>query len=253
MAALAVKYSLPTLLDAAADTPPVENLRRYTQMGYDLVAFSGGKAIRGPQDSGLLVGRRLLIQAAKRNAAPMKGQSAASPRSARRMLSRSGAPRSSPCVWRPNPARCEQQLRTLESILDGLPTVRCHLITPKVANQFPHLRIEWDQSAWKLDSERLAILLRNGSPPIATRRVFGTGDSGLLISAVNLRAGEERVVGERIPRYYGISPDFIPLAVSVEFTPTSATGRRQRLLPQLRPTFRFARHIEKSIWRPTHA
>ena len=62
--------NIPTLLDAAADTPPLERLSEYNRMGFDLVVFSGGKAIRGPQDAGLLLGRRELIDAAKRNTAP---------------------------------------------------------------------------------------------------------------------------------------------------------------------------------------
>ena len=56
--AVARKHKLVTLLDAAADTPPLERLWEYTRMGYDLVAFSGGKAIGGPQPTGILLGRR---------------------------------------------------------------------------------------------------------------------------------------------------------------------------------------------------
>src|SRR5205814_772280 len=51
---LARLYNIPTLLDAAADVPPLERLAGYNRMGYDMVAFSGGKAIRGPNDTGLL-------------------------------------------------------------------------------------------------------------------------------------------------------------------------------------------------------
>ena len=58
------QYHIPVLLDAAAQVPPVENLRKFIAMGADLVAFSGGKGIRGPQASGILCGRRDLIAAA---------------------------------------------------------------------------------------------------------------------------------------------------------------------------------------------
>jgi len=58
------RYHLPVLLDAAAQVPPVENLRKFITMGADLVTFSGGKGIRGPQASGILCGRRDLIAAA---------------------------------------------------------------------------------------------------------------------------------------------------------------------------------------------
>src|SRR5262249_29543409 len=69
-AALGKKLRIPTLNDAAADVPPVENLTRYLKMGYDLVAFSGGKALRGPQSAGLLLGRKDLIEGAALNNNP---------------------------------------------------------------------------------------------------------------------------------------------------------------------------------------
>src|ERR671936_418675 len=69
-AALGKKHAVPTLNDAAADVPPVENLWKYTTMGFDLVAFSGGKGLRGPQSAGLLLGRKDLIAAARLNAPP---------------------------------------------------------------------------------------------------------------------------------------------------------------------------------------
>src|SRR5882762_7564377 len=69
-AQLGRKHGIPTFIDAAADVPPVENFWKYTAMGYDLVAFSGGKGIRGPQSAGLLLGRKPLIEAARLNAPP---------------------------------------------------------------------------------------------------------------------------------------------------------------------------------------
>ena len=67
---LGKKHGIPTLNDAAADVPPVENFWKYTAMGFDLVAFSGGKGIRGPQSAGLLLGRKDLIEAARLSAPP---------------------------------------------------------------------------------------------------------------------------------------------------------------------------------------
>ena len=68
--ALGKKHGIPTFNDCAADVPPVENLWKYTKMGFDLVAFSGGKGIRGPQSAGLLLGREGPHRAARLNAPP---------------------------------------------------------------------------------------------------------------------------------------------------------------------------------------
>src|SRR5437764_4863317 len=67
---LAKQYNVPCMNDAAADTPPVSHLWDYTNMGYDLVTFSGGKAMRGPQCAGLLVGHEDLVHYALLNNSP---------------------------------------------------------------------------------------------------------------------------------------------------------------------------------------
>ena len=67
---VAHQHGVPCFNDAAADVPPISNLWNYTQMGFDLVTFSGGKGIRGPQCTGLLLGRKDLIEAARKNNFP---------------------------------------------------------------------------------------------------------------------------------------------------------------------------------------
>src|ERR1700737_1383577 len=67
---LAHEHTIPAFIDAAADTPPVSHLWDYANMGYDLIAFSGGKAIRGPQCAGMLIGRRELVANALLNNSP---------------------------------------------------------------------------------------------------------------------------------------------------------------------------------------
>src|SRR5579859_3768640 len=69
-AQLGKKHGIPTFNDAAADVPPVSHFSEYIKMGFDLVTFSGGKGIRGPQSAGLLLGRKDLIHAARMNASP---------------------------------------------------------------------------------------------------------------------------------------------------------------------------------------
>jgi len=70
---VAHEHGVPCINDAAADMPPISNLWNYTQMGFDLVIFSGGKGIRGPQNAGLLLGRKTLIEAATKNNNPFDG------------------------------------------------------------------------------------------------------------------------------------------------------------------------------------
>lgn len=192
-------HSIPTLLDASADTPPIENLWRYSQMGYDLVAFSGGKAIGGPQSSGLLVGRQRLIDAAIQNAVPNEGTVGRVAKVSKEDIV---------AFWKALEihltdgdkvaTRCQRQLQAITKLLADLPNIQCRLITPEIANHFPHLLLRWDESTLKLTRDELAEQLRGGSPPIATGRVYGTGTEGLLISAINLQADEEQIVGTRI-------------------------------------------------------
>src|SRR6516164_1588660 len=67
---VAHEYNIPCHLDAAADMPPISNLWKYTEMGFDMVSFSGGKDIRGPQNAGLLLGKKKYTDLAQRNLCP---------------------------------------------------------------------------------------------------------------------------------------------------------------------------------------
>src|ERR1700757_2841926 len=71
--AIAKAHKIPMLLDDAAGIPPVDNAKLYARMKIDLYAFSGGKGLCGPQCSGLLLGRKDLIEAALMNSAPREG------------------------------------------------------------------------------------------------------------------------------------------------------------------------------------
>ena len=71
--AIAKDHKVPMLLDDAAGIPPADNARLYARMKLDLYCFSGGKGLRGPQCSGLLLGRKDLIDAALMNSAPREG------------------------------------------------------------------------------------------------------------------------------------------------------------------------------------
>ncbi len=197
---LAARHGVPTLLDAAADTPPVERLSKYNRMGFDLVAFSGGKAIRGPNDTGLLLGRKDLIEAAKLNANPHCGTIGRMMKVGKEDLVALLAAveryvrMDHQAEWR----EWERRLEVIEKAIADLPAVACERIVPAIANHVPHLIVSWDEKRLPLTREQVTKALAAGDPPIRIGRVSGTGDKGILFSVFTLQEGEDCIVAERL-------------------------------------------------------
>jgi len=197
---LARKHKVPTLLDAAADTPPVGRLSEYTTLGFDLVAFSGGKAIRGPNDTGILLGRKDLVAAARLNASPHEGTIGRMMKVGKEdMIALLAAIERFVHVdheaeWR----EFERRLDVIEKAVKHLPTIECERIVPAVANHVPHMVIDWDGRRLKISCEEVTHALAAGDPPIRIGRVPGTGTKGILISVLTLQNGEERIVADRL-------------------------------------------------------
>jgi L-seryl-tRNA(Ser) seleniumtransferase len=197
---LARRHQVPTLLDAAADVPPVERLSEYNRLGFDLVAFSGGKALRGPNNTGLLLGRKDLVEAAKRNANPHCGTIGRMMKVGKEdMIALLAAVEryvrlDHQAEWR----EWERRIGAIEAALKDVPTLQCERVVPPIANHVPHLQLTWDEKRVKISRERLTRELAAGDPPILIGRVSGTGDKGVLISVFVLQEGEERVVAERL-------------------------------------------------------
>lgn len=194
------QYKVPTLLDAAADAPPLDALWHYNQLGYDMVVFSGGKAIRGPQDAGLLLGRQDLIEAAKRNTSPHCGNIGRGLKVSKEDMVAMWA-----AVQRfvnldhdAERAELERRIAVIEQKLANVPTVHTKRITPPVANRFPHLLIFWDEQRLKLTRDQMKQQLVAGNPSIVTARVHGTGEEGFLISVFTLQPGEAEIVAARL-------------------------------------------------------
>lgn len=198
--ALARKHKVPTLLDAAADVPPVSRIAEYAKMGFDLIAVSGGKAIRGPNDTGLLLGRKDLVAAAKLNANPHCGTIG-------RMMK--VGKEDMVALWsaverfvRLDPEaelkEFERRIGVIERAVKAVPTVECERIVPTVANHVPHLEVAWDEKRVKISREKVTSQLADGDPSIRIGRVSGTGDKGILISVLTLQAGEEETVAARL-------------------------------------------------------
>ncbi len=197
---LARQFKVPTLLDAAADVPPVERLSEYNRQGFDLVAFSGGKALRGPNDTGLLLGRKDLIEAAKRNANPHCGTIGRMMKVSKEDMVAAWAAverfvhLDHKAEWR----EWEGRLAVIEKALEGIPTLHMERIVPPIANCVPHLLLTWDEKRFRLTPAQLARKLAAGDPPVQLGRVHGTGDKGTLVSVLMLQDGEERIVAERL-------------------------------------------------------
>src|SRR5438067_1388329 len=183
---LAGRYRVPALLDAAADVPPVERLAEYNRIGFDLVAVSGGKALRGPNNTGLLLGRKDLVEAAKRNANPHCGTIGRMMKVGKEdMIALLAAVErfvrlDHEVEWK----EFERRIGVIEKAVNGVPTVECERIVPPVANHVPHLQIAWDEKRVKITREKVTRALADGDPPIRIGRVSGTGDKGILISVL---------------------------------------------------------------------
>jgi L-seryl-tRNA(Ser) seleniumtransferase len=198
--AAARRHQIPTLLDAAADTPPRERLWEYNKMGFDLVAFSGGKALRGPQNAGLLLGRKDLIEAAKLNTSPNCGTIGRALKVSKEDLVAMWAAveRFMRLDLDAEEREWRRRIETIAAAVREIPTLKAETIVPPVANHVPHLLLHWDEARVKVTPAEMKTRLAAGTPSIATARVHGTGETGFLISVFMLQPGEEQIVAARV-------------------------------------------------------
>jgi len=193
---LGKKHSIPTFNDAAADVPPVENLWKYTKMGFDLVTFSGGKGLRGPQSAGLLLGRKDLIAAARLNAPPNGNTVGRGMKVNKEEMV--GMLASVEVYLQKDHAReqreFEQRAEAIRSSAAAVSGVKAEVFVPEVANHVPHVRVTWDAAARGRSAADVVKLLRDGEPSIGTRN---EGDS-LVIGVWMMRQGEDKIVARRL-------------------------------------------------------
>ena len=194
-AQLGQKHAIPTFNDAAADVPPVENFWKYTDMGFDLVTFSGGKGIRGPQSAGLLLGRKGLIEAARLNAPP-NGNTVGRGLKVNKeeML---GMLVALELFLEKDHARenreFEKRAEAIRSSAAAVPGVKAEVFVPEIANHVPHVRISWD-GADEAAATAAVKAMRDGEPSIGTR----SEGKDLVIGVWMMRRGEEKVVARRL-------------------------------------------------------
>lgn len=167
-AALGRKLNVPTFNDAAADVPPTENLSKYNRMGFDLVTFSGGKGLHGPQSAGLLLGRKDLIEAARLNCSP-NGDTIGRGLKVNKeeMLGMMVAvemflKRDAQAEWR----EWERRAQLISTAAGATKGVQTEIYVPPIANHVPHVRLTWNKSELPLTVAELRRRLREGDPAI---------------------------------------------------------------------------------------
>ena len=194
---------VPVIVDAAAMLPPAENLTKYIRAGADLVSFSGGKGVMGPQSTGILCGRKDLIEAAYMNAAP-NSQGIGRPAKVSKEniaglitaleLFVDTDHEAVAASWR---VKCEHIVDALQGI-DGA-RVELSEARPELEDSrsgYANTLVFLEQG-WMGPTEADVISrLREGDPPIYLGPAGPEG--GIAVVPVNLRDGEEEIIASRL-------------------------------------------------------
>lgn len=193
--ALGKKFDIPTSIDIAADVPPVSNLWKFNDMGFDFVVISGGKAMRGPQSAGILMGKKKIIEAARMHMPPrgfnigrgmkinkeeIMGMYVALEKYINQDHEKEWK------EWETKLAYVENTIKTVSGI-----TTEVHV--PPLGNHTPTLRVTWDKA--KLSEKQLREALQNGNPSI---EVGGSSENSINVTVFMLKEGQEKIVATRL-------------------------------------------------------
>lgn len=195
--ALGKKHNIPTMIDIAADVPPVENLWKFNDMGFDLVCISGGKAMKGPQSAGILMGRKHIIEAA-RLSAPPRGNTIGRGMKVNKeeilgmyVALELYVKKDHVKEWK----LWEEKIGYIEEMAKKVNGVTTSVSVPPIANHTPFLKIAWDPAVINLNRIQMQEKLRTGNPSI---EVIGFGDHEISCTVWMLRPNEEKIVAKRI-------------------------------------------------------
>lgn len=205
---VAHQHGVPCFNDAAADMPPIANLWNYTQMGFDLVTFSGGKGIRGPQNAGLLLGKKNLMEAAAKNNNPYDGVARGQKVAKEQIIGLVAAvdwllEQTDESMEKDFRARAERVIAQIKNVA----TIETQVIVPPFANHVPHLLVRYDQARMKITPKEVVARLREGTPSIELNPASGSthGSAGLpvdvntlVVGVWMLEPGEDVIVGKKL-------------------------------------------------------
>jgi L-seryl-tRNA(Ser) seleniumtransferase len=166
-------------------------------MGFDLVTFSGGKGIRGPQSAGLLLGRKDLIHAARLNASPNSDAIGRGMKVNKEELVGMMAAveayikKDHEAEWRD----WEGRVKTIADSVGPVSSVKAEPFVPEISNSVPHLRITWDESQLKITAAEATKKLLEGNPSIELRP---GAPKGIEVAVWMMQPGDAQVVARRI-------------------------------------------------------
>ena len=213
--AIAKQGKVPLLLDDAAGIPPIGNLRLYAKMGIDLFCFSGGKGLCGPQCSGLLLGRKDLIEAALLNTSPWEGAVCRAMKVGKEEVMGCLA---AVQAWMKMDLDAlnrdwEQKVKRVAALVETVPGVTTNISIPKDGNRYPTLTVHWDEAGWKFSVADCDRELRAGNPRIEVLTASNPSlvsaveehhdnktprNNQLQIISMTLQPGEDLIVGRRL-------------------------------------------------------
>ncbi|MCB0689356.1 MAG: aminotransferase class V-fold PLP-dependent enzyme [Saprospiraceae bacterium] len=200
--AISKRHNIPSFIDAAADVPPVENLFKYQKIGFDLITFSGGKMIRGPQSAGLLFGRKDLIEAAKLNHSPHEAPIGRPMKVNKEEIFGMYAALKA-YLELDHEKEWQEWLSRIDSIktqIESIDSVKGETrVSPGPANAFPSMLVSWDEEKVKISPRQVQEALKSENPSIVTNvRRNDSGEDILSVGVVLLKPEQVNYVAGRL-------------------------------------------------------
>jgi L-seryl-tRNA(Ser) seleniumtransferase len=196
---LGKKHNVPTFMDAAADVPPKERLWQYVQAGFDLVAFSGGKGLIGPQSAGLLLGRADLVEAGMPGMSPAGGVGRGMKVGKEEIVGMVAAvERFLKVDHEAERKMLAKRVDEMRAMLKGIDGVETREEVPQIANELPHFAMQWDETR-KPKLKDVMKQLKESNPPIF---VLPQGPGRLMVSVWMMRNDEHKIVAKRLSEIF---------------------------------------------------